>query len=54
MNSAPVKIECRNCLGDGWVIKGRGSKDRCPACDGRGTNWIDRTKLLPTDVVCRR
>ncbi len=51
----PVKIECRTCLGDGFVSHGTGrGTARCGACDGIKHLWVSPGEVRPSDVVVKR
>lgn len=51
----PVKIECRTCLGDGFVSHGTGrGTARCTACDGVKHLWVAPGEVRPSDVVVKR
>jgi len=56
MHVLPVKIECRWCLGDGYVTYGfsRPYKVSCGMCEGRKHVWISPTQLKDSDVVLKR
>lgn len=51
----PIKIECRYCLGDGFVTFGyvRIEKRTCPHCKGVKHEWISPVDLKDSDVVLR-
>jgi hypothetical protein len=50
-----IKIECRSCMGDGWVRVGTAPprKVECVTCGGRKTKWIEDHELRPSDVVVK-
>ncbi len=51
----PVKIECRTCLGDGFLSHGTGrGTARCGACDGMKHLWVSPGEVRPSDVVIKR
>ena len=52
----PIKIECRQCLGDGTTRFGfsKPVKVECSMCEGRRHLWIDEAELRPSDVILKR
>lgn len=52
----PVKIECRRCLGDGFMTQGVKNirKVVCSMCEGRKHLYVSRWEVLPHDVVLKR
>jgi len=56
MITPTVKIECRYCLGDGFITVGysKPAKVQCQICEGRKSKWINRADLRDSDVIVKR
>jgi hypothetical protein len=52
----PIKIECRQCLGDGYMSYGfsKPYKVQCGVCQGAKHLWVDPAELRPSDIKLRR